>query len=122
LACFFTSSRPFPSRQALTTSDVAFAAIPPELDNNAWIQTANRDARRRRHWHILFRVTAPVKVMVGFDAEATRLPRWLSHYWKDEGETVTLNNGRVLNLYSRDYEPGWVVLLGGNRARGGLGA
>lgn len=101
-----------------TDSDVVLAAIPPELENTAWIQTANRDARRRRRWHIIFRVTAPVKVMVGFDAEARRLPRWLRHYWKDEGKTVTLDNGRVLNLYSRDYEPGWVVLLGGNRARG----
>ena len=101
-----------------TDSDVVLSAIPPELENTAWIQTANRDARRRRRWIVFFRVTAPVKVMVGFDAEATRLPRWLRSYWTDEGKTVALDNGRVLNLYSREYQPGSVVLLGGNRARG----
>ena len=101
-----------------TDSDVVLSAIPPELENTAWIQTANRDARRGRRWIVIFRVTAPVKVMVGFDAEATRLPRWLRSCWTDEGKTVALDNGRVLNLYSREYQPGSVVLLGGNRARG----
>ena len=100
-----------------TDSDVGLAAVPPELDGTAWIRTANRDARRARRWLMFFRVTAPVKVMVGFDAEATRLPRWLRS-WNEEGATVTLDNGRQLRLFSREYEPGWVVLLGGNRARG----
>ena len=100
-----------------TDSNLTLATIPAELENTAWIQTPTRDARRRRSWFMFFRTTAPVKVMVGFDAAARRLPRWLRRRWIDEGRTITLDDGRVMNIYSREYRAGWVV-LGSNRARG----
>jgi hypothetical protein len=100
-----------------TDRDLALAMVPPELEATAWIRTANRDARRRSRWFLFLHTTEAVRVTVGFDAAARRLPIWLRRGWTDTGQTITLDNGRVMNLFSRDYEAGWIV-LGSNRGPG----
>lgn len=94
--------------------------IPPDLDNDIWIMTANADRTNSTPGFLSFIVDRNVTVYVAYDSGAV-LPDWLLTFFTDTGLQVGTTNG-VLHLYSRDYASGSMIEVDGNSAGGGTGA
>lgn len=124
-----STTSPYLKQNLLEIGDVyyvdrsyALTGIPTEIANGIWVMTANNDASNSSSSYITFDLDRPATVLIAYDAGAASLPNWMSAY-ANTGLTLGTNDplSPTLNLYSRSYGAGSVV-LGGNMANGASGA
>ncbi len=113
-----------PGVPVYTDRDFVVNRMPPVLDNTLALRLANNDFEVTDDQFLHFCLERPAQVYVAYDAAAEELPRWLRTFQltplriEIEDEFALIR--RTLNLYSRDYQPGQ-VMLGGNMASGAHG-
>lgn len=96
--------------------------IPDTLADGVWVSTANDERDDTSAEAVSFKVAQSVRVHIGYDAAANRLPTWMSEFTRT-GLTINTTNpqARTLSVYRRDY-PAGTIRLGGNMAAGAEGA
>jgi len=102
--------------------DYVLVDVPEVVADGIWVLTANNETNDSSAESVAFDVDRSVRVFVGYDANASVLPNWMSEFG-DTGLTIpTTNPGApTFNVYYRDYAQGRVT-LGGNMAGAASGA
>ncbi len=108
---------------AFLEDSFAIDRMPAELSGLPALRLAAADRDCRDDDYLRLCLKRRARLYVGYDAGAVELPRWL-RAWQRDRHHVELRDEwrypRTLQLYSRVFEPGDLV-LGGNRARGHAG-
>lgn len=94
---------------------------PALLNGLPSLRTAFADRDAVSETHLQFEITQPMRIFVAFEAGADALPVWLRKFHAEDLHIHIrddfMNVERILKLYSRDFEPG-TVMLGGTSAPG----
>ena len=97
--------------------------VPSFYNNMEAIITPNDDRNRTdASGYLTFTMPYDGTVYVAYDSRAISLPNWLNGF-VDTGDVITtsLSTQPSLKIYSRQYDKGDVVNLGGNKASGFVG-
>jgi len=86
------------------------------------IRTAQADKAIDAEEFLHFQLARPATIYIAYDADAARLPQWLSDFMREPYtiEVDQLGTPRYLKVYSQKFAAGQVT-LGGNRAAGSSG-
>jgi uncharacterized repeat protein (TIGR02543 family) len=97
-------------------------AVPTFLNRAPFIRTPNDDKGNKTTSVLSFQLSQSAMVYVAYDPRATKLPAWLSD-WQKLSDRLGVNDPNIsfLNLYSKTYAAG-TVILGGNLASPATGA
>lgn len=95
--------------------------IPVVLSGLPAVRTANSDKEASSERLLQFHLDNPSRIYVAYEAAATGIPTWLRSFTREipqiEIEEPVSEIERVLQVYSKDFPPGAIV-LGGNHADG----
>jgi hypothetical protein len=86
------------------------------------IKTAQADKGASAENGLEFELTRAARIYIAYDAEAKEIPRWLRAFAPQKMAFIVNQWGteRWMNVYSKDFDAGRVV-LGGNLAEGARG-
>ena len=90
-------------------------SIPTELQGLLWIRTANDDKESTNPEAVVFTISDPATIFIGYDQSISVIPSWLST-WTNTGKVIETNDTNF-QLYSKRFDAGRVV-LGGNEGAG----
>ncbi|TSD63346.1 T9SS type A sorting domain-containing protein [Inquilinus sp. KBS0705] len=98
------------------------ANVPNILEGVATIRTANDDKANKSVSMLSFNLSDTATVYVAYDPRGTTLPAWLKG-WQKLSDKLGVHDPKItsLNLYTKNFNPGKVV-LGGNLASPAMGA
>jgi len=116
-ACAVVSEGLKPGALVYGDREYTYVSVPDDLMDATYLTTANDDKGNSAKEYLVFTVSAPATVYVGFDNRATQLPGWLRD-WRDTKQSLrTTDSGCRLKLYAKSF-PAGTVALGGNKAPG----
>jgi rhamnogalacturonan endolyase len=116
-ACKLVSEGLKPGAKVYGDRDYTYVSVPDDLKGATYFTMANNDKGSSSKEYLVFTVSAPVNVYVGFDSRATQRPGWL-RAWRDTKQSLrTTDSGCRLKLYAKSF-PAGTVTLGGNKAPG----
>ena len=96
--------------------------MPVILSGLPAIRTAQADKASAAEEFLHFHLARPATITIAYDADAVRVPQWLSNFAREPYtiEIDQLGTPRYFKVYSREFAAGQVT-LGGNRAAGSTG-
>ena len=106
-----------------TDRSYQLTGVPSFYNNMEAIITPNDDQDRTdASGYLTFTMPYDGTVYVAYDSRAVSLPNWMNGFI-DTGDIITtsLSTQPSLKIYSREYDKGDVVNLGGNKAAGFVG-
>jgi hypothetical protein len=96
--------------------------MPVALSGLIAVRMAQTDKAAEAEDFLHLHLSQPVTIYIAYDADAARLPQWLSDFTREPYtiEIDQLGTPRYLKVYSQKFAAGQVT-LGGNRAAGSSG-
>jgi hypothetical protein len=91
-------------------------AMPAELADLVAVKTANADKHSRKAESLTLTITQDATLYVAYDAQATRLPTWLTTSYTQTGLTINTTNGHM--AVWRKEAPAGTIALPGNAYQG----
>ena len=93
--------------------DYIFTEVPERLQHQPYFRFANYNMHDNTAAYVKFHLYQPATIYVAIDADACKLPAWLSDWSLSDMQLATSDVN--LNLYQKQFSAGNVV-LGGNAA------
>ncbi|MBN1274999.1 glycoside hydrolase family 140 protein [Candidatus Woesearchaeota archaeon] len=103
------------NERAYLDRDFLFSDIPPSLEGELFLRTANNDKGYTGDF-LTFDLTKDATLYVAMDERNTPPPSWLDK-WTKTGHTAAIDEGTTYELYQEEHEAG-MVILGGNENYG----
>lgn len=105
-----------------TDREFTFSKVPYMMQGMTAIRISNGDRKSSSSDYMSFDLSHLARIYICYDYQANEIPEWLRSFDKEDFRLTITEPGRkgrsaTLIVYSRDFEPGHIV-LGGNSAKG----